>query len=127
MTISGNGVITTPQFSTSAYNNLVMKTILINPTASTGGAYNNGYWLIDVQDYVSQFGMVYLFLNIHAQGLCYWLGRITIGNSSSINYYTDTQYNVQFGLTTNGRLKIIVQCPNGTGNGLTQLSVKILG
>ena len=128
MTISGNGVITTPQFSTSSYNNLVMKTIFINPYSSIGGPYNNGYWLIDVYDYSSQYGFVYLFLNINAIGLLYWLGRVVIANSSSFNTYADMGYNVQLGLTTlNSRLQIIISCPSGTNNGLAQLCVKIIG
>ena len=116
------------QFSTSSYNNLVMKTIFINPYSSIGGPYNNGYWLIDVYDYSSQYGFVYLFLNINAIGLLYWLGRVVIANSSSFNTYADMGYNVQLGLTTlNSRLQIIISCPSGTNNGLAQLCVKIMG
>ena len=116
------------QFSTSSYNNLVMKTIFINPYSSIGGPYNNGYWLIDVYDYSSQYGFVYLFLNINSPSLLYWLGRVVIANSSSFNTYADMGYNVQLGLTTlNSRLQIIISCPSGTNNGLAQLCVKIIG
>ena len=105
-----------------------MKTIFINPYSSIGGPYNNGYWLIDVYDYSSQYGFVYLFLNINAIGLLYWLGRVVIANSSSFNTYADMGYNVQLGLTTlNSRLQIIISCPSGTNNGLAQLCVKIIG
>ena len=88
--ISLNKYISTPTFTTSSLNNLVMKTMTIPPYAPTGGAYNNGFWLIDVQDYCSQISFVYLFLNLAGPSL-YWQGRILIANSSSMSFYSDIQ------------------------------------
>ena len=126
--IVSTSTISTPQFSTSSYNNLLMKTIVIYPSGSVGGTYNNGFWLIDVYDYLVQTGFAYLFLNLQAKGgLCYWQGRVVIANSSSMSVYPDFYYLTRLDLTNTGRTVIMVQSPNGTNNGLNELYVKIMG
>jgi hypothetical protein len=123
-----NNNLSTPQISTSSYNNLLAKTITIYPFSSVGGTYNNGYWLIDVQDYASQSGFVYLFLNINVPSFLYWQGRIVIGNSSSITFYPDLAFNVNLSLiSSSSRLNIVIACPSGTGNGFQALFLKIMG
>ncbi len=67
-----NSTLSTPQIATSTYNNLLAKSIEIYPFSSVGGSYNNGYWLIDVQDYCNQAGFVYLFLQLS------YIGRVEL-------------------------------------------------
>jgi hypothetical protein len=125
---SFNSTLSTPQIATSTYNNLLAKSIEMYPFSNTGGAYNNGYWLIDVQDYCNQAGFVYLFLNINAPSFLYWQGRVVIANSSSINFYNDMAYNVNLTLISSfGRLKIVVSCLSGTNNGFQVMYIKIMG
>ena len=123
-----NEPLITPQFYTASINNIISKVISITPTSGSGGPYGNGYWLIDIQNYVNQSGFSYLFLNVSVPSIpLAWCGRIVIANGS-MSTYVDYGVNVQISLgTLSGRYQISVSGPGGTGGGYTYLYYKIFG
>ena len=117
MRITSSGAISTPTFSTSSYNNIVMKTMTIPPYTLNGSPYGNTAWYIDIHDYVTQDSWPYLFLNIRCSGHFWWMGRIIITNSNSISNYADMGTNIQLGFaTSNGRYQIQVSSPDANYN-----------
>lgn len=76
---------------------MVQKTNSINPSYSTVGPFNNGYWY--VQDYKNQTGFLSLFLNISSINSYNWQGRVVIANRTSViaNRTSDVTYNIQIG------------------------------
>ena len=126
MRITSSGAISTPTFSTSSYNNIVMKTMTIPPYTLNGSPYGNTAWYIDIHDYVTQDGWPYLFLNIRCSGHFWWMGRVIITNSNSISNYADMGTNIQLGFaTSNGRYQIQVSSPDANYN--ANIFVKIFG
>lgn len=127
--LSSTGTMSSGQFYTRVENNIVMSAISIVPYSTTGGTFNNGYWLIDVQDYNTISGIGYLFLNIRSPSAnFYWTGRVVIFSATSVAFYPDASNNVGLSLVTSfPRLSLMVACPTGTAGFSTLLHYKIMG
>ena len=100
--ITSSGTFTNNQFSTSSYNQIVLKSITVYPYVYGSG----GYYLIDVHDYATQ-GTCYLQLSLNSTDF-YWLGRVYV--SSTVAYFINDWYS-SCGTSyvfMSGRLNIVI-------------------
>ena len=107
--------------------NIITNVISIVPYDSKGGPYGNGYWLIDISEYILQSKFVYLFLNVSQPGLVgpsipiYWQERVVNSSGRSASNYSEMAYNTQVSYYTTGGTFIQVSSPSGTGGGIVSL------